>query len=127
MTPEERLYELRELYLNAPASGSTRVLAVLLSLSLVAVVLYLVRRRTLREEYTPIWLLVAFAIAAVSVPSAIALRVVSIPATINIRKKSWNSSRLNRSPSMSTSQGDTSRALPLMQLTPSPVKRSTES
>jgi hypothetical protein len=37
------------------------------SLLLVAVVLWLVRRRSLREEYTPIWMGVAVALVVVSV------------------------------------------------------------
>lgn len=69
MTPEQRMAELHELFLSAPASAETRVLAVTLSLVLVGIVLWLVKRRTLREEYTPIWLLVAFAIALVSIVS----------------------------------------------------------
>jgi hypothetical protein len=69
MTPEHRMTELRELFLSAPASAETRVLAVTLSLVLVGIVLWLVKRRTLREEYTPIWLLVAFAMALVSIAS----------------------------------------------------------
>jgi len=67
MTQEARLAELRELFLSAPESGATRALAIFLSLLLVAVVLGLVRRRTLREEYTPIWLGVAAGIATLSV------------------------------------------------------------
>ena len=66
MTSEERLEELRRLFLEAPESGATRVLAIVLSLLLVTTVLWLVRRRTLREEYTPIWMGVAFGIAALS-------------------------------------------------------------
>lgn len=66
MENELRLEELRAIFLSAPESTSTRVLAALLSLALVAVVLGLVRRRVLREEYTPIWLLVAFGIALLS-------------------------------------------------------------
>lgn len=66
MNSEERLEELRALFLEAPESTATRTLAVLLSLALVAAVLWLVRRRTLRAEYTPIWMLVALAIAALS-------------------------------------------------------------
>jgi hypothetical protein len=66
MTEAERLAELRELFLSAPGSGATRTLAVLGSLALVAIVLWLVRRRRLREEYTPIWIAVAVGIAAVS-------------------------------------------------------------
>lgn len=69
MTPELRMAELRELFLNAPAPAAPRLLAVVLSLALVAIVLWLVKRRTLREEYTPIWILVAFAIALVSIVS----------------------------------------------------------
>ncbi len=66
MSPDERLAELRTLFLEAPESGATRLLAVVLSLVLISVVLWLVRRRTLREEYTPIWMGVAFGIAALS-------------------------------------------------------------
>jgi hypothetical protein len=56
---------LRELLMSAPGSGATRIVALVGSLSLVAVVLLLVRRRKLREEYTPIWIAVAVAIAVV--------------------------------------------------------------
>lgn len=59
MTDAERLAALRELFLNAPESAGSRLLAVLLSLLLALVVLWLVRRRTLRAEYTPIWMGVA--------------------------------------------------------------------
>ena len=67
MTRAERLAELRELFLLAPEAASTRALALVGSLVLVFFVLWLVRRRTLREEYTPIWLAVAVSIAAVSI------------------------------------------------------------
>jgi hypothetical protein len=67
MNHEARLAELRELFLAAPESAATRVLAIALSLALVAVVLALVKRRTLREEYTPIWLAVAGGIALLSI------------------------------------------------------------
>ncbi len=63
MDQEARLAELRELFLAAPESTATRILAIFLSLLLVSVVLLLVKRRTLREEYTPIWLGVASMIA----------------------------------------------------------------
>ena len=66
MPLDSRLLELRELLLSAPESTSTRVLFIALSLLLVGTVLYLVKRRTLREEYTPIWLGVAFAITVLS-------------------------------------------------------------
>ena len=66
MKLDPRLIELRELLLAAPESTSTRVLFVSLSLLLAATVLLLVKRRTLREEYTPIWLAVAAAITLLS-------------------------------------------------------------
>ena len=66
MNPELELEDLRALFLEAPESASTRVLAVVLSLALVAVVMWLVRRRTLRAEYTPIWMLVAVSVTALS-------------------------------------------------------------
>ena len=66
MVTDPRLIELRELLMLAPESTSTRVLFISLSLVLVATVLRLVKRRTLREEYTPIWLGVALAISALS-------------------------------------------------------------
>ena len=66
MTDVERLAELRELFLTAPESASTRLVAVALSAALVGAVLGLVRRRTLREEYTPIWIGVAVVVFAVS-------------------------------------------------------------
>ncbi len=58
---------LRELLMSAPGSGATRIVALVGSLSLVAVVLLLVRRRKLREEYTPIWIAVAVAIAVIGI------------------------------------------------------------
>ena len=67
MTQAERLADLRELFMSAPEAMSTRILALVASLALAAVVLWLVHRRTLREEYTPIWLSVSAAIAAISI------------------------------------------------------------
>jgi hypothetical protein len=58
--------ELRELFLAASDVAVARVLAVVCSLLLVAVVLALVRRRVLREEYTPIWMGVALALVVVT-------------------------------------------------------------
>jgi len=66
MAASDRLAELRELFLTAEEPTATRLLATLLSVGLVAIVLWLVRRRALREEYTPIWMGVAFAILALS-------------------------------------------------------------
>ena len=60
MSDAERLAELRELFLAAPESGEARFLALILSLGLVCIVMWLVRKRTLRAEYTPIWMGVAF-------------------------------------------------------------------
>ncbi len=71
MITDPRLIELRELLLSAPEARATRVLFVALSFLLVAVVLWLVKRRTLREEYTPIWLAVAFGITALSLSPAL--------------------------------------------------------
>jgi hypothetical protein len=64
---EQRLLELRELFLSAPESAVTRALGIALSLALVGIVLWLVKRRSLREEYTPIWLAAAVAVLCVSV------------------------------------------------------------
>lgn len=66
MELDPRLLELRELLLSAPESTSTRMLFVSLSLMLAVTVLVLVKRRVLREEYTPIWLAVAAAITLLS-------------------------------------------------------------
>ena len=60
MSDAERLAELRELFLEAPESASARLLALALSFGLVCIVMWLVRKRTLRAEYTPIWMAVAF-------------------------------------------------------------------
>ena len=59
--------QLRGLFLNAPESDATRILAVVGSLSLMAVVFWLVRRRSLREEHTPIWIAIATGLTLVSV------------------------------------------------------------
>ena len=66
MSNEARLEELRELFLSSQESDATRALAIIASLILVAVVLWLVRRRSLQEEYTPIWMGVALALLVVS-------------------------------------------------------------
>jgi len=63
----ETLAHLRELFLENPDLESTRWLALSISLALVAAVLFLVRRRRLREEYTPIWLAVSAALVLVSI------------------------------------------------------------
>ena len=67
MTQIEQMEQLRELFLLAPESEATRFLAIALSLALVIAVLWLVRRRALREEYTPIWMAVALMLVVVSI------------------------------------------------------------
>ena len=67
MEPTLNPDELRELFLSIAEPGTARVLALGCSLLLVAVVLWLVRRRSLREEFTPIWMAVAFALALLSI------------------------------------------------------------
>jgi len=54
MTPSE-LAELREFFLSAPIAWSTRIMAFWVSVTLFVVVLWLVKRRLLSEQYTPIW------------------------------------------------------------------------
>jgi hypothetical protein len=66
MNPTPTPQELRELFLAASDPSTVRGLALASSLSLVAAVLWLVRRRSLREEYTPIWMGVAAALLLVS-------------------------------------------------------------
>jgi hypothetical protein len=60
------LAQLRELFLDNPDLEATRWLALSISVLLIAVVLLLVRKRALREEYTPIWLAVSAALVFVS-------------------------------------------------------------
>ena len=64
MSDAERLAELRELFLEAPEPATVRFLALVLSFGLVCIVMWLVRRRTLRAEYTPIWILGAWTISS---------------------------------------------------------------
>lgn len=66
MSEIERLDELRELLLNAPIALNTLVLASVVSVLLLTLVLWLVRRRSLREEYTPIWLVATAAVVVIS-------------------------------------------------------------
>lgn len=63
LTPEQ----FRQAFLAAADPDHARALAVTCSLVLVSVVLWLVHRRALREEYTPIWMGVALALVLVSV------------------------------------------------------------
>ena len=66
MSRETERDRLRELLLNAPEADVTRLLAIIGSLALITVVLWLVRRRALREEYTPIWIAISGGLALVS-------------------------------------------------------------
>lgn len=67
MTEDQRLAALRELFLSAPIPTSTLIVALLTGFFLLGIVLWLVRRRSLREEYTPIWLVAAVGVAVISV------------------------------------------------------------
>jgi hypothetical protein len=58
---------LRRLAIEQPEQGVTRILALTVSFMFLIAVLNLVRRGRLREEYTPIWVLVALGIMALSV------------------------------------------------------------
>ena len=58
MTPSE-LAELREVFLSVPIPLSSRIVALSVSLFLIIVVLWLVKRRLLGEQYTPIWIVAA--------------------------------------------------------------------
>jgi hypothetical protein len=60
------LAQLRELFLASPDLEAARGMALAVSALLFAVVLWLVRRRKLREEYTPIWVAVSAGLVFVS-------------------------------------------------------------
>lgn len=66
MSGPAELAHLRELFLTSPDLEATRWLALSISGALVLVVLWLVRRRRLREEYTPIWIAVSVALVVIS-------------------------------------------------------------
>lgn len=65
-TQLEDIDAIREQFLAAEASDTVRVVAVVVSFTLLGTVLWLVRRRVLREEYTPIWVTAALAVFLVS-------------------------------------------------------------
>jgi hypothetical protein len=58
---------LRRLLMEQPEAGATRILALSVSAAFFLAVLNLVRRGRLREEYTPIWIVVAVGIMTLSV------------------------------------------------------------
>lgn len=57
-TPTD-LAALRDFALNQPGDAWTRVLGIAICAALLASVLYLVHRGKLREEYTPVWVVVS--------------------------------------------------------------------
>jgi hypothetical protein len=58
---------LRRLAIEQPESMSTRILALALGTAFLVAVLVLVRRGRLREEYTPIWTIVALGTMVLSI------------------------------------------------------------
>ena len=58
--------QLRRFALSQPEPGITRALALLVSTAFLIAVLNLVRRGRLKEEYTPIWVVVALVIMVLS-------------------------------------------------------------
>lgn len=67
MTKPLDLETLKRLLTDQPVATSTRVLALFVSVAFFFAVLNLVRRGRLREEYTPIWTVVALGIMILSV------------------------------------------------------------
>jgi uncharacterized protein DUF2304 len=76
MTSELDLATLKHLLADQPVAHSTRAVALLVSGAFLASVLHLVRTGRLREEYTPIWTVVALGIMTLSVWSE-ALRAIT--------------------------------------------------
>ena len=66
MTSTLDIETLRRLLNDQPEAKSTRVIALLVSVAFLLAVLHLVRRGRLREEYTPIWTVVAVGIMVLS-------------------------------------------------------------
>ena len=67
MPPEFDHEALRELFLSAPESEATRIVAIVIAVLLLTTVLWLVRRRGLREELPPIWVVTADGIFLVGI------------------------------------------------------------
>ncbi len=68
MSPETiNVTALRQLLMDQPEPWTTRAVALTVSVAFLAAVLHLVRRGRLREEYTPIWTVVAVGIMTLSV------------------------------------------------------------
>ena len=60
------LESLRQMMIDMPNQGSTRIVAVLVSAAFLLIVLNLVRRGRLKEEYTPIWVALVTGIITLS-------------------------------------------------------------
>ena len=58
--------ELRALFLSAPESMATRLVAVVVGLGVAGLILWLVRTGRLREEFTPLWLVGALGLSLIS-------------------------------------------------------------
>lgn len=58
---------LRRLAIEQPEAGTTRVVSLLVALGFLGAVLNLVRRGRLKEEYTPLWTIVASVIVVLSI------------------------------------------------------------
>lgn len=58
---------IRRVWIEQPEAGITRVLALVVSMAFLLAVLDLVRRGRLKEEYTPIWVVVAAGIMLLSI------------------------------------------------------------
>ena len=67
MTTTLDIETLRRLLMEQPEAKNTRAIGLLVSVTFLLAVLHLVRRGRLREEYTPIWIFVAFGIMTLSV------------------------------------------------------------
>jgi hypothetical protein len=67
MTTPLDIETLRRLLMEQPETTSTRVIGLLVSAAFLLAVLHLVRHGRLREEYTPIWIVVALGIMTLSV------------------------------------------------------------
>ncbi len=57
---------LRQMMIDVPDQGSTRIIAIVVSTAFLLIVLNLVRRGRLKEEYTPIWVALAVGIITLS-------------------------------------------------------------
>ncbi len=66
MQNQLELNQIRDLFLAAPESMATRIVAIALSTGLLVLVAWLVRRRRLGEEYTPIWVTITVVMTIIS-------------------------------------------------------------